>query len=101
MFPFDGAVYAPRAFTMAMRRNPNVIKAPSSKPAALAELKRHCFSLLFAMAPQTGFEPATEIGNVMGVELPVFFLLFAAVQRSEPLGQPVVGQTVLRRLRPV
>src|SRR6516164_7003228 len=22
-------------------------------------LKRHCFSLLFAMAPQTGFEPAT------------------------------------------
>jgi hypothetical protein len=43
MFPLDGSAYAARSFTMANRRNPNVIKAPSSKAAALAEVERHCF----------------------------------------------------------
>jgi hypothetical protein len=38
MLPLDGAAYAPRPFTTAKRRNLNVVKATSSKRAALAEL---------------------------------------------------------------
>src|SRR6516164_6841588 len=68
-----------------------------SRTSARRGLPSHCFSLLFAMAPQAGFEPAT--GHLFflvickrwawvcrrqchgRVWLPVFFLLFAGIER--------------------
>jgi hypothetical protein len=52
-----------------------VIRLPhfSTSFRSLAGLKRHCFSLLFAMAPHAGFEPATEISNVMGARSCLYF----------------------------
>jgi hypothetical protein len=79
MFPLDGAAYAPRPFSMAKRRNPNVIKAGRGDTA------------LFFIVICNGSLLPTDGGNVMGASC-LYFSCY--LQACEPNVRHLLSSTL-------